>query len=34
MPKIQYKEIKFQLKSIELIELVNAVIAEYSAQGY
>jgi len=34
MPKIQYKDIRFQSKSLELIELVNQVIAEYSAQGY
>lgn len=34
MPKIQYKEIKFQQKSLDLIELVNQVVDEYSAQGY
>ena len=34
MPKRQYKEISFQSKSRDLIELVNAVIEEYSAQGY
>ncbi len=34
MPKIQYKEIKFQQKSLDLIELVNQVVNEYSAQGY
>ena len=34
MPKRKYKEIKFQSKSLELIELVNRVIAEYDAQGY
>lgn len=34
MPKIQYREIKFQQKSLDLIELVNQVIEEYSAQGY
>ncbi|CAK7008631.1 MAG: hypothetical protein ENTB_01369 [Enterocloster aldenensis] len=34
MPKIQYKEIKFQKKSLDLIELVNQVVDEYSAQGY
>lgn len=34
MPKIQYKDIKFQSKSLVLIQLVNAVIAEYDAQGY
>lgn len=34
MPKIQYKEIKFQQKSLDLITLVNRVVDEYSAQGY
>lgn len=34
MPKIQYKEIRFQKKSLDLIELVNQVVDEYSAQGY
>ena len=34
MPKIQYKEIRFQQKSLDLIELVNQVVDEYSAQGY
>ncbi|MCM1119342.1 MAG: hypothetical protein NC543_08280 [bacterium] len=34
MPKIQYKEINFQKKSLDLIELVNQVVDEYSAQGY
>ena len=34
MPKIQYKEIKFQQKSLDLIELVNQVGEEYQAQGY
>ncbi len=34
MPKIQYKEIAFKQKSLDLIELVNSVIDEYSAQGY
>lgn len=34
MPKICYKEIKFLSKSLELIDLVNQVIQEYSAQGY
>lgn len=34
MPKICYKDVRFQTKSLELIELVNQVIAEYSAQGY
>ena len=34
MPKIQYKEINFRAKSLELIGLVNQVINEYKAQGY
>lgn len=34
MPKIQYKEINFQKKSLDLIGLVNQVVDEYSAQGY
>lgn len=34
MPKIQYREINFQKKSLDLIELVNQVVDEYSAQGY
>lgn len=34
MPKICYREIKFQSKSLELIDLVNQVIDEYSSQGY
>lgn len=34
MPKIQYKEINFRTKSLELIELVNQVINEYKMQGY
>ena len=34
MPKIQYKEINFRSKSLELIGLVNQVINEYKAQGY
>lgn len=34
MPKIQYKDIRFQSKSLELIELVNGVVDEYSKQGY
>lgn len=34
MPKIQYKEISFRQKSLDLIELINSVIDEYSAQGY
>ncbi len=34
MPKIQYKEIAFKQKSLDLIELVNGVVTEYSKQGY
>ena len=34
MPKIKYKEISFRQKSLDLIELINSVIDEYSAQGY
>ena len=33
MPKIQYKEINFRGKSLELINLVNQVINEYKNQG-
>ena len=34
MSKIQYMEIKFQNKSLELIERVNSIITEYHKQGY
>ena len=34
MPKIEYKSINFQQKSLELINLVNQVVEEYQAQGY
>lgn len=34
MPKIEYKAIKFQQKSLDLISLVNQVVEEYQAQGY
>jgi hypothetical protein len=34
LSKVQYKDIKFQAKSLELIERVNSIIAEYDAQGY
>lgn len=34
MPKIQYKEINFRGRSLDLIRLVNEVIGEYKAQGY
>lgn len=34
MPKIQYKEINFRQSSLDLINLVNEVVNEYSEQGY
>lgn len=34
MPKRKYKDIKFQSESLDLINLVNAVVDEYDAQGY
>lgn len=34
MGLIKYEDIGFQKKSLDLIELVNTVIADYSAQGY
>nr|UVY03912.1 MAG: protein of unknown function DUF2220 [Bacteriophage sp.] len=34
MPKVKYKDIRFQSKSLDLIKLVNSVIEEYDAQGY
>lgn len=34
MPKRKYKEIRFQQKSLDLINLVNTVIDEYESQGY
>lgn len=34
MSKIRYKDIRFQSKSLELIELVNSVVDDYSKQGY
>lgn len=34
MPKIQYKEIAFRQKSLDLIDLINSVIDEYCVQGY
>ena len=34
MPKRQYKDINFQSKSLDLIQLVNSVIEDYDAQGY
>lgn len=33
MPKIQYKEIAFRQKSLDLINLINGVVTEYSKQG-
>lgn len=33
MPLIQYKEVSFRKKSLDLIELVNSVIAEYMAMA-
>lgn len=34
MPCIQYREINFRQKSLDLIELINGVIKEYQLQGY
>lgn len=34
MPKIQYKEINFRGRSLDLIKLINQVVNEYSSQGY
>lgn len=34
MPKIAYRDIKFQAKTLSLIELINSIVAEYHAQGY
>lgn len=34
MPRIKYKDINFRDKSLELINLINDVIGEYSLQGY
>ncbi|MBQ3730015.1 MAG: hypothetical protein II903_11000 [Spirochaetales bacterium] len=34
MPKIRYVNIRFRQASLDLIEIINSVIAEYSAQGY
>ena len=34
MPKIQYKGINFRQSNLDLIDLVNEVIDEYSRQGY
>lgn len=34
MPKIQYKDINFQDKSLRLIEWVNQIVSDYEEQGY
>ena len=34
MPKYQYKEINFRPESLRLINIINGVIEEYTAQGY
>lgn len=34
MPKYQYKEINFRQESLRLINIINGVIEEYTAQGY
>ena len=34
MPKIQYKDINFQNKSLQLIEWVNKIVSDYEEQGY
>ena len=34
MPRVKYKDINFRAASLKLIDLVNGVIREYSAQGY
>lgn len=34
MPKYQYREINFRPASMQLIEIINGVIEEYTAQGY
>lgn len=34
MPKILYKEVNFKPQSLELIQRVNSVINEYTAQGF
>ena len=33
MPKYQYKEINFRPESLRLINIINGVIEEYTAQG-
>ncbi len=34
MPKISYVDIRFRQASLDLIEIINSVIDEYSSQGY
>ena len=34
MPKIAYRDIKFQSKTLNLIELINSIVDEYHRQGY
>lgn len=34
MPKLAYKEINFRSESLRLIDIINSVIEEYTAQGY
>lgn len=34
MPKIRYVDINFRQSSLDLIEIINSVIDEYSSQGY
>lgn len=34
MPKIQYKDINFKSKSLDLIRWVNEIVGDYAAQGY
>lgn len=34
MPKYQYKEINFRQDSLRLIDIINSVIEEYTAQGF
>lgn len=34
MPKYQYKEINFRQDSLRLIDVINSVIEEYTAQGF
>ena len=34
MPKYAYKSVRFRNDSLELIERVNSIIAEYDEQGF